>query len=69
MVYPPPLFGAVGATLKIIAAMAGQTFKAPSSIVSKMDEKNHHLCGRRPAWFARNRGAGNESKKDGPEGM
>ena len=30
-------------TDKVIAAMAGQTFNAPSSIVSKMDEKNHHL--------------------------
>jgi urea transport system substrate-binding protein len=28
---------------KVTAAMAGQTFKAPSGIVSKMDEKNHHL--------------------------
>ncbi|HMN93862.1 MAG TPA: urea ABC transporter substrate-binding protein [Hydrogenophaga sp.] len=28
---------------KVIAAMAGQTFRAPSGIVSKMDEKNHHL--------------------------
>jgi urea transport system substrate-binding protein len=28
---------------KVIAAMSGQTFKAPSGIVSKMDEKNHHL--------------------------
>jgi urea transport system substrate-binding protein len=28
---------------KVSAAMAGQTFKAPSGIVSKMDEKNHHL--------------------------
>ncbi len=28
---------------KVIAAMAGQTYKAPSGIVSKMDEKNHHL--------------------------
>jgi len=27
----------------VIAAMAGQTFKAPSGITSKMDEKNHHL--------------------------
>ena len=27
----------------VIAAMAGQTFTAPSGIVSKMDEKNHHL--------------------------
>jgi urea transport system substrate-binding protein len=30
-------------TDKVIAAMAGQTFKAPSGVVSKMDEKNHHL--------------------------
>nr|WP_226498576.1 urea ABC transporter substrate-binding protein [Ferribacterium limneticum] len=30
-------------TDKVIAAMAGQTFKAPSGIMSKMDEKNHHL--------------------------
>ncbi|MBK7355661.1 urea ABC transporter substrate-binding protein [Propionivibrio sp.] len=30
-------------TDKVIAAMAGQTFKAPSGILSKMDEKNHHL--------------------------
>ena len=30
-------------TDKVIAARAGQTFKAPSGIVSKMDEKNHHL--------------------------
>jgi urea transport system substrate-binding protein len=28
---------------KVTLAMAGQTFKAPSGIVSKMDEKNHHL--------------------------
>ena len=28
---------------KVIAAMAGQTFMAPSGVVSKMDEKNHHL--------------------------
>ncbi|MBM3343997.1 MAG: urea ABC transporter substrate-binding protein [Betaproteobacteria bacterium] len=28
---------------KVRAAMAGQTFTAPSGIVSKMDEKNHHL--------------------------
>jgi len=28
---------------KVISAMAGQTFKAPSGITSKMDEKNHHL--------------------------
>ncbi|HYM47736.1 MAG TPA: urea ABC transporter substrate-binding protein [Burkholderiaceae bacterium] len=30
-------------TDKVIAAMAGQTFTAPSGIMSKMDEKNHHL--------------------------
>jgi len=30
-------------TDKVIAAMAGQTFRAPSGITSKMDEKNHHL--------------------------
>ncbi len=30
-------------TDKVISAMAGQTFTAPSGIVSKMDEKNHHL--------------------------
>jgi urea transport system substrate-binding protein len=28
---------------KVRVAMYGQTFKAPSGIVSKMDEKNHHL--------------------------
>ncbi len=28
---------------KVIAAMGGQTFKAPSGITSTMDEKNHHL--------------------------
>ena len=28
---------------KVIAAMAGQTFKAPDGFVVKMDEKNHHL--------------------------
>jgi urea transport system substrate-binding protein len=30
-------------TDKVIAAMGGQTFKAPSGITSMMDEKNHHL--------------------------
>src|SRR5436190_12334157 len=30
-------------TAKVSAAMAGQTFTAPSGITSKMDEKNHHL--------------------------
>ena len=28
---------------KVIAAMGGQTFKAPSGFVIKMDETNHHL--------------------------
>ncbi len=28
---------------KVIAAMAGQTFKAPSGMTATMDEKNHHL--------------------------
>ncbi len=28
---------------KVIAAMGGQTFKAPSGFVAKMDETNHHL--------------------------
>ncbi len=28
---------------KVIAAMAGQTFNAPSGFLIKMDEKNHHL--------------------------
>jgi urea transport system substrate-binding protein len=28
---------------KVVAAMAGQTFKAPSGFVAQMDEKNHHL--------------------------
>ena len=32
---------------KVIAAMAGQTFKAPSGFTIKMDEKNHHLHKRR----------------------
>ena len=30
-------------TDKVIAAMAGQTFTAPSGFTLKMDEKNHHL--------------------------
>ena len=30
-------------TNKVIAAMAGQTFEAPSGITSMMDPKNHHL--------------------------
>ena len=30
-------------TDKVIAAMAGQTFTAPSGITSMMDPKNHHL--------------------------
>jgi urea transport system substrate-binding protein len=30
-------------TDKVVAAMGGQTFRAPSGFVAKMDEKNHHL--------------------------
>ena len=30
-------------TDKVIAAMGGQTFKAPDGYTVKMDEKNHHL--------------------------
>ena len=30
-------------TDKVVAAMGGQSFKAPSGYVIKMDEKNHHL--------------------------
>ncbi|HYP85617.1 urea ABC transporter substrate-binding protein [Variovorax sp.] len=30
-------------TDKVVAAMAGQTFKAPDGFTVKMDEKNHHL--------------------------
>jgi urea transport system substrate-binding protein len=30
-------------TDKVVAAMAGQTFKAPDGYLIKMDEKNHHL--------------------------
>ena len=30
-------------TDRVIAAMAGQTFKAPSGFVARMDETNHHL--------------------------
>jgi urea transport system substrate-binding protein len=30
-------------TDRVIAAMAGQTFVAPSGFTAKMDEKNHHL--------------------------
>ena len=30
-------------TDKVIAAMAGQTFKAPSGFMAEMDPKNHHL--------------------------
>ena len=28
---------------KVIAAVGGQTFKAPSGFTVKMDERNHHL--------------------------
>ena len=74
---------------KVIAAMSGQTFNAPSGYVLKMDETNHHLW--KPVFIGEIKGdgqfnvvwktkgpiraqpwspfiAGNESKKDGPEG-
>jgi urea transport system substrate-binding protein len=74
---------------KVIAAMAGQTFNAPSGFVLKMDETNHHLW--KPVFIGEIKGdgqfnvvwktkgpiraqpwspfiAGNETKKDGPEG-
>ena len=74
---------------KVIAAMSGQTFNAPSGFVLKMDETNHHLW--KPVFIGEIKGdgqfnvvwktkgpiraqpwspfiAGNESKKDGPEG-
>ena len=76
-------------TDKVIAAMAGQTFKAPSGIMSKMDEKNHHL--HKSVFFGEVKAdgqfnvvwktpgpvkaqpwspfiAGNDTKKDEPEG-
>ena len=76
-------------TDKVIAAMAGQTFKAPDGFTIKMDEKNHHL--HKPVFIGEVRAdgqfnvvwktpgpiraepwspfiAGNETKKDEPEG-
>ena len=75
---------------KVIAAMAGQTFKAPSGFEVKMDEKNHHL--HKPVFIGEVKAdgqfnvvwktagpvraqpwspfiAGNDAKKDEPEGM
>ncbi|MBP5997510.1 MAG: urea ABC transporter substrate-binding protein [Azonexus sp.] len=74
---------------KVIAAMAGQSFAAPSGYTLKMDETNHHL--HKPVFIGeikadgqfnvvwKTKGpiraqpwspfiAGNESKKDAPEG-
>ena len=74
---------------KVIAAMAGQSFKAPSGFVAKMDEKNHHL--HKPVFIGEVKAdgqfnvvwktpgpvkaapwspyiAGNDKKKDEPEG-
>ncbi|MDO8375758.1 MAG: urea ABC transporter substrate-binding protein [Aquabacterium sp.] len=74
---------------KVIAAMGGQTFKAPSGFSIKMDEKNHHL--HRAVFIGEVKGdgqfnvvwktkgpvkaqpwspfiAGNDKKKDEPEG-
>ena len=76
-------------TDKVIAAMAGQTFNAPSGFVAKMDEKNHHL--HKPVFIGEVKAdgqfnvvwktpgpikaapwspfiAGNDKKKDEPEG-
>jgi urea transport system substrate-binding protein len=76
-------------TDKVIAAMAGQSFKAPSGFEIKMDEKNHHL--HKPVFIGevkadgqfnvvwKTKGpvkaapwspfiAGNDKKKDEPEG-
>jgi urea transport system substrate-binding protein len=76
-------------TDKVIAAMAGQTFNAPSGYTLKMDETNHHLW--KPVFIGeikadgqfdvvwKTKGpiraqpwspfiAGNEKKKDAPEG-
>jgi urea transport system substrate-binding protein len=73
----------------VIKAMAGQTFKAPSGFVAKMDERNHHL--HKPVFIGEIRPdgqfrvvwktpgpvraqpwspfiAGNDKKKDVPEG-
>ena len=75
---------------KVIAAMAGQTFKAPDGFTIQMDEKNHHL--HKPVFIGevkadgqfnvvwKTKGpvkaapwspfiAGNDKKKDQPEGM
>ncbi len=41
---------------KVIPAMAGQTFQAPSGFVAKMDEKNHHL--HKPVFIGEVRGDG-----------
>lgn len=41
---------------KVIAAMGGQTFKAPSGFTAKMDEKNHHL--HKPVFIGEVRGDG-----------
>ena len=74
---------------KVIAAMAGQSFKAPSGFTVKMDEKNHHL--HKPVFIGEVKAdgqfnvvwktpgpvkaqpwspfiAGNDKKKDEPEG-
>jgi urea transport system substrate-binding protein len=75
---------------KVIAAVGGQSFKAPSGFTIKMDEKNHHL--HKPVFIGeikadgqfnvvwKTKGpvraqpwspfiAGNDKKKDVPEGM
>src|ERR1700712_2527774 len=47
-------------TDKVIAAMGGQTFKAPDGFTIQMDAKNHHL--HKPVFIA-----GNDKKKDEPD--
>jgi urea transport system substrate-binding protein len=54
-------------TDKVVAAMAGQTFTAPSGFVAKMDEKNHHLW--KPVFIGEVKGDGQFSvvwKTPGP---
>jgi len=41
---------------KVIAAMSGQTFKAPSGFIATMDAKNHHL--HKPVFIGEVRGDG-----------
>ena len=54
-------------TDKVVVAMGGQTFQAPSGFVAKMDEKNHHL--HKPVFIGEVKGDGQFSvvwKTPGP---